>query len=319
MSVGIALAPEHGADSETLLLHADIALYAAKAAGRGASRLFSAAMEARMQERVRLENHLREALRQRDRLFVFYQPIVDLASGRVTTREALMRWHHPSRGWNAPGEFIPVAESGGLIDELGLFVLRRACQSAAGGADGTRVAVNVSAGQLGKGSLVPAVQDALAATGLAAGRLEIEVTETALLNHEAEGIAELRRLREMGVRIALDDFGTGYSSLAHLRAFPFDKIKIDGTFVRDAVDRPDCAAVVRAVAELGSRLGVATVAEGVETQAHLERIRLEGCTEVQGYLFGRPAPDAGDAARIAALDETAVAPAVMAAAPALAG
>lgn len=301
-SVGIALAPGHGETAEVLLGRADMALYSAKAAGRGTARMFSPEMEVKIQERVRLEAKLDAALKDQAGLFVFYQPIVDIETGRTTAREALVRWHHPQRGWISPGEFVPVAEQSGLIDRLGDFVLNRACHDAAGWEDGARVAVNVSASQLGKGTLAPAVLSALVSSGLAPDRLEIEVTETALLNDEADTIGDLRRLRDMGVRVALDDFGTGYSSLAHLRAFPFDKIKIDGSFVKDAVERPECAAIVKAVAELGKRLGVTTVAEGVETQAHLDRIREEGCTEVQGYLFSRPMPREADVPLVDALN-----------------
>ncbi|MCC7251160.1 MAG: EAL domain-containing protein [Hyphomicrobium sp.] len=301
-SVGIALAPAHGDDAETLLAHADLALYAAKAAGRGTFRVFSVEMERRMRERVRLEAKLHAALDGEDGLFVFYQPIVDIESGKVTAREALVRWHHKERGWISPGEFVPVAEESGLIDRLGEFVLNRACRDAARWQDGARVAVNISAAQLGKGTLAPAVLSALVASGLSPDLLEIEVTETALLSDEIDCIGDLRRLRDMGVRVALDDFGTGYSSLAHLRAFKFDKIKIDGTFVRDAVERPECAAVVNAVAVLGKRLGVTTVAEGVETEAQLDRVREEGCSEVQGYLYGRPVPSEADADTVAELN-----------------
>ncbi|WP_084438552.1 bifunctional diguanylate cyclase/phosphodiesterase [Shinella sp. HZN7] len=300
-SVGIALAPLHGTTGEELLAHADMALYAAKAAGKGAFRMYSPDMDARLQDRVRLEASLRRALREKDRLFVFYQPIVDIRSGEVTAREALVRWHHPHKGWVSPAEFIPIAEQSGLIDLLGEFVLDRACRDAAGWTDGARVAVNVSAVQLGKGTLAPMVLAALVGSGLSPERLEIEITETALLDGESDVVGDLRRLRDMGVRVALDDFGTGYSSLAHLRVFPFDKIKIDGSFVRDAVERPDCAAVVRCIADLGKRLGVTTVAEGVETEAHLACVRQEGCTEVQGYIVGRPAPGACDRLTVAAL------------------
>ena len=293
-SVGIALAPFHGTDGDTLVARADMALYAAKEAGRRTYKVFELGMETRLTDRVVLEAQLRTALQQGDGLFVFYQPIFDIESRALTAREALVRWHHPERGWISPGEFVPIAEQGGTIEQLGAFVLRSACQEAAGWTDGAQVAVNVSAGQLGRGTLVPTVLDALRASGLPHDRLEVEITETALLNDEADSIAELQRLRDLGVRVALDDFGTGYSSLAHLRAFPFDKIKIDGSFVRDAVERPDCAAVVNAIADLGKRLGVTTVAEGVETEAHLERVRAEGCDEVQGYLFGRPLPSDRD-------------------------
>ena len=301
-SVGIALAPEHGEDAGTLLTRADMALYAAKTAGKRTSRVFHPEMETRVKELVRIEAELRSALDDEEGLFVFYQPIIDIASRRMTAREALIRWHHPERGWIAPSEFVPVAEQSGLIDRLGLFVLHRACHDAATWQDDVRVAINVSAAQLGKGTLAPAVQAALAATALSPDRLELEITETALLNGELDVVEDLRRLRAVGVRIALDDFGTGYSSLAHLRAFPFDKIKIDGSFVRDAVDRPDCAAVVRAVAELGRRLGVTTVAEGVETRAHLDRVTREGCVEVQGYFVGRPMPGDRDARLIDLLE-----------------
>jgi len=297
-SIGIALAPVHGEDAELLLSRADIALYAAKAAGKGTFRIFCSQLEERIQERVRLEAKLRIALEQELGLYVFYQPIVDVATSRITAREALVRWYHPQRGWISPTEFIPVAEETGLIEQLGQFVLNRACRDAATWDDGARVAVNISPGQLGKGGLVPCVLTALLASGLPPNRLELEVTESALLNNELDCVADLRRLHEMGIRVALDDFGTGYSSLAHVRAFPFDKIKIDGSFVRDAVERPDCAAVVKVVADLGKRLGVTTVAEGVETQAQLQLVTQEGCSEVQGYIFGKPAPSAKDEAAV---------------------
>jgi diguanylate cyclase (GGDEF)-like protein len=301
-SVGIAHAPAHGTDAETLIARADMAQYAAKEAGKGSVRLFAGWMEEQVRERVRLEAALRRAIDQEVGLFVFYQPIVDIASGTVTGREALARWHDPEHGWVSPGQFVPVAEESGLIEALGRLVLRRACQDAAGWTDEARVAVNVSAEQLGRGTLVEAVLSALALSGLAPARLELEVTETALLPVDAAAsVAELTYLREAGVRVALDDFGTGYSSLAHLRAFPFDKIKIDGSFVREAVERSDSAAVVRAVAELGRRLEVTTVAEGVETQDQLDRVRAEGCVEVQGYFYGRPAPSDRDAAVVARL------------------
>jgi len=304
-SVGIALAPEHGEEAGTLLSRADIALYAAKAAGKGTACLFSADMEIRIQQKAHLEANLRAALDSEEGLFVFYQPIVDIATGKVTGREALMRWHLPEYGWISPGEFIPVAEQSGLIDKLGTFVLHRACRDAVRWEDGARVAVNISANQLGKGTLAQLVLSALMKSGLPPDRLEIEVTETALLGDEQLTISDLRRVRSLGVRVALDDFGTGYSSLAHLRLFPFDKIKIDGSFVKDAIEQPECAAVVRAIADLGRRLGVTTVAEGVETRSHLECIRDEGCSEFQGFLYGRPMPTDEDAPIVAALNAQA--------------
>ncbi|MBU3078333.1 sensor domain-containing protein [Sphingomonas quercus] len=305
-SIGVVIAPEHGSSVEELLSRADIALYSAKGAGKGIACLFEHEMESRVQAHVDLEADLRAAMDGDEGLFVFYQPIVDAASEQVTAREALVRWHHGTRGWVSPAEFVPVAEASGLIDRLGAFVLDRACRDAVQWADQARVAVNVSAVQLGKGLLAPAIRTALAASGLAPNRLEIEVTETALLGEEGAVIHDLREARDIGARVVLDDFGTGYSSLSHLRIFPFDKIKIDGSFVRDAVKRPDCAAVVRAVADLGRRLGVTTVAEGVETPAQLECIRAVGCTEIQGYVYARPAPTAGDAARVAALNDEPV-------------
>ena len=301
-SVGIALVPEHGVDPEILLARADMALYKAKEDGKGIARQFSRHLEFRAQERTRLEESLYAALQARQDLFVFYQPIIDLYSGCVTAREALVRWYHPERGWVSPAEFVSVAEQCGLIDPLGEFVLDRACRCAMQWEDGVHVAVNISAIQLGRETLVPAVAAALAASGLPAERLDIEVTETALLGDEQGGIQDLLALRKMGVCISLDDFGTGYSSLAHLRAFPFDKIKIDGSFVRDALARPECAAVVRAIADLGQRLGVRTVAEGVETEDQLALVRREGCAEVQGYLHGCPMPAAEDIERVRRLD-----------------
>ncbi|KVG40700.1 putative bifunctional diguanylate cyclase/phosphodiesterase [Burkholderia ubonensis] len=306
-SIGCVLAPHHGNDAGVLLSRADMALYAAKKAGKGTYRMFSPDMETSAQERIALESKLRLALDESQGLYVFYQPIVDVRTRRITTREALLRWHHPRAGWISPVRFIPVAERGGLIDRLGRFVLDQACRQAARWPDGARVAVNVSAGQLGHGTIAPAVAAALAGAGLTPDRLEIEVTETALLHDEGKAVADLRALRAMGVRVALDDFGTGFSSLAHLRAFPFDKIKIDGSFVRDAVTRPDCAAVVCAVADLGKRLGVTTVAEGVETEEQLACITEAGCREVQGFLLGRPEPGERDAPAIQWIERAALA------------
>ncbi|KVR12516.1 histidine kinase [Burkholderia ubonensis] len=306
-SIGCVLAPHHGNDAGVLLSRADTALYAAKKAGKGTYRMFSPDMETSAQERIALESKLRLALDENQGLYVFYQPIVDVRTRRITTREALLRWHHPRAGWISPARFIPVAERGGLIDRLGRFVLDQACRQAARWPDGARVAVNVSAGQLGHGTIAPAVAAALAGAGLTPDRLEIEVTETALLHDEGKAVADLRALRAMGVRVALDDFGTGFSSLAHLRAFPFDKIKIDGSFVRDAVTRPDCAAVVCAVADLGKRLGVTTVAEGVETEEQLACITEAGCREVQGFLLGRPEPGERDAPAIQWIERAALA------------
>lgn len=297
-SIGIALAPQHGNTAEVLLSRADIALYAAKAMGKCTFKTFTIAMEERIQEHVYLEINLRTALEHNEDLFVFYQPIVDIETGKITTREALVRWHNPQRGWVSPAEFIPVAEQIGLIGRLSQFIIFHACKDASEWEEHVSVAVNVSAELIGKGTLVGMVQSILADTGLSPRRLEIEITETALLNSAQQGIEELQQLRDMGVRIALDDFGTGYSSLAHLRAFPFDKIKIDGSFVKDAVNRPDCAAVVKVIADLGKRLHVVTVAEGVETTEQLDLVRAEGCMAVQGYLYGHPMPTDQYAAQV---------------------
>ncbi|TPW33655.1 EAL domain-containing protein [Martelella alba] len=295
-SVGVALAPVHGRDLDTLLARADMALYAAKAAGKGRVQLFRPEMEALVQERVALEVRLRAVLDNREGLFVFYQPIVNIETGRVSAREALLRWHDDARGWIGPGEFVPIAEQSGLIEQLGSFVLETACREALNWPDQVPVAVNVSASQLGGEALVPSVVAALQASGLPVERLELEITETALLTAEAAGIDNLSRLKALGVKIALDDFGTGYSSLSHLQMFPFDKIKIDGSFVKNAVERHESAAVIRAIADLGKRLGARTVAEGVETRDQLDLVQREGCIEVQGYLFGRPLPAESDMA-----------------------
>ncbi len=255
----------------------------------------------------RLQTALRASLQSGEGLFVFYQPIIDVRTKKITAREALIRWHHPERGWIAPAEFIPEAERNGLIDRIGDFVLNTACREAAEWEDGARVAVNISAAQLGKGTITPIVANALARSGLPPDRLEIEVTETAMPGDRQRGIEDLQRLRGIGVRVALDDFGTGYSSLAHLRAFPFDTIKIDGSFVRDAAGQPEAAAVVRAIADLGKRLGVMVVAEGVETEAHLNCILEEGYSEVQGFFQGRPEPSRRDAALIGMLEQGGIA------------
>ncbi len=301
-SAGIAFSPDHGSQSEELLWRADLALYASKARGRGQVSIFSADMEDEMLERNAVEVLLRRALEEEGNLFVFYQPIVDIETGEITAREALIRWHDFLRGWVPPATFIPIAEQSDLIDCLSDFVLKSACRAAVGWQDKARVAVNMSARQLGRGTLANTVLEALAASGLSPKRLEIEITETALLVNEEQTLADLRQLRAMGVHVALDDFGTGYSSLSHLRAFPFDKIKIDGSFVADAVERSDCAAVVKSISELGKMLGVTTVAEGVENEAQMESARRLGCNEVQGHIIGRPVPEESDRERVEQLD-----------------
>ncbi len=261
---------------------ADRALYSAKAAGRSTFRLYDPGMDAAVAEQHGLELDLRLGL-ERGEFELHYQPIVTAAERRLVCREALVRWRHPTRGLVAPGAFIPLAEATGLIDRLGTWILHQACRDAATWADGTRVAVNVSAAQVKHGPLIAAVQSALRESGLAADRLEIEITESLLIEGDAADL--LLALRRLGVRIALDDFGTGYSSLSYLRRFPFDAIKIDRSFIADIAD-PDTAAIVRAVVGIAAQLGATITAEGIETEAQYAAVRREGCTEVQGYLFG---------------------------------
>ncbi|WP_428483779.1 EAL domain-containing protein [Rhodopila sp.] len=288
-SVGIAVAPGDGSNWDKLLKNADMALYRAKSDGKGLHRWFEQEMDARLQQRHRLEWELRQALPNNE-LELFYQPLVNLASDRVSSFEALLRWRHPQRGLVSPGEFIPLAEETGLIVPIGEWVLRRACADAASWPDGIKVAVNVSAIQFRSSRLAEAVNDALTDAGLPAQRLELEVTESVLLRDSDATLATLHQLRRLGSRIALDDFGTGYSSLSYLRSFPFDKLKIDRSFVRDLADNPEAAAIVRAITQLATALGMTIAAEGIETEAQLACLRKEACTEGQGYLFSRPVP-----------------------------
>jgi diguanylate cyclase (GGDEF)-like protein len=286
-SVGIAIAPNDGTDANELLKNADMALYGAKTDGRGTYRFFEPEMDARMKARRTLELSLRGAL-ERGEFDLNYQPLLHLGHNRVSCCEALLRWKHPQRGLVSPAEFIPVAEEMGLIGPLGDWVLRKACSDAALWPDEIRVAVNLSPIQLMNRNLLPVVMNALAASGLASHRLELEITEAVLLQNTDRTLTTLHQLRELGVNIAMDDFGTGYSSLSYLRRFPFDKIKIDRGFIAGLPDDQESAAIVRAVAGLADSLRMATAAEGVETQAQLDKVRALGCTEMQGYLFSRP-------------------------------
>ena len=297
-SVGIARAPTDGTDADSLLRCANLALHAVKSAGKGRCASFTPAMQLRSESRRLLENDLRRtfALRQ---FTLHYQPQVDLLTNRLFGFEALLRWHHRVRGAVSPAEFVPLAEEIGLIPQIGAWVLATACKEAAGWPGSLSVAVNVSALQFEQGDLLAAVDEALERSGLAPQRLEIEVTESALLGNAEATLAVLRRLRSNGVQIAMDDFGTGYSSLTRLQSFPFDKIKIDRSFVSGARGIAEGRAIVRAITGLGASLGMRTIAEGVETQDQLDRVRAEGCTEVQGYLFGRPMPPADLPAAIA--------------------
>jgi diguanylate cyclase (GGDEF)-like protein/PAS domain S-box-containing protein len=289
VSIGIALAPADGASAEALMKNADLALYRAKGDGRGTWRCFEPAMDQRIQHRRRLEMDLRAAL-DRGEFAMVYQPLVDVTTGRLNAFEALLRWNHPTRGVVPPDEFIPLAEETGLILPIGRWVLGRACREAAAWPMPHAVAVNVSPAQFRQPGFVDDVVAALGASGLPPERLELEVTETIMLQDSVATVAQLNRLRRLGVRIAMDDFGTGYSSLSYLRSFPFDKIKIDRSFIRDLGEREEARAIVRAIAALGTSLGMRTAAEGVETQEQLSQLSAEGCTDAQGFLFGRPMP-----------------------------
>jgi diguanylate cyclase (GGDEF)-like protein/PAS domain S-box-containing protein len=288
VSVGISLAPEDGDNPDELLKNADLALYRAKADGRGTYRFFETGMDARAQARRLLELDLRLAL-QRNEFEVHYQPIRDLATGEIVVCEALVRWRHPERGLIPPLNFIPLAEETGLIIQLGDWVLRQACRDAVKWSTAC-VAVNLSPVQFRDRDLVATVKDALAQCGLPADRLELEITESVLLQNSEGTRAMLHALRRLGVKISLDDFGTGYSSLSYLRSFPFDKIKIDRSFVSELATRKDSLAIIRAVTGLGKSLGITTTAEGVETDAQLDMLSREGCTQAQGYLISKPRP-----------------------------
>jgi diguanylate cyclase (GGDEF)-like protein len=288
-SVGIALAPSDGVLGEELLQKADLALYRAKMDGRNTFRFFEPGMDAQMQERRAIEVDLRNALAA-NQFELYYQPLVTMESGRITGFEALLRWHHPQRGLVPPGDFIPLAEEVGLVVPIGEWVLQQACREAASWPGNVHVAVNLSPAQFRSRNLLPAITLALANSGLDPSRLELEITESVLLYENQSTLTTLSQIKALGVRIAMDDFGTGYSSLSYLRSFPFDKIKIDRSFIRDLANSEDCVAIVRAVTSLGASLGMKTIAEGVETVEQMERLRLEGCEEVQGFLISPPRP-----------------------------
>jgi diguanylate cyclase (GGDEF)-like protein/PAS domain S-box-containing protein len=289
-SVGIAIAPNDGANPDQLLKSADMALYLAKSDGRGTHRFFEREMDKRLQARHALEIDLRSAI-VKGEFELHYQPIIRLSDGHVSGFEALVRWNHPARGQIPPLQFIPLAEETGLILSLGEWVLRTACAHAAKWPEPVSVAVNLSAAQFKGRNLVQIALNALAASSLAPDRLDLEITESVLLKGEASTLSTLHQLRDLGVRISMDDFGTGYSSLAYLRSFPFDKIKIDRQFVRDMPERNDSRAIVRAVASLASSLRIATIIEGIETEEQLELAKTEGCGEAQGFLFSKPMPE----------------------------
>ncbi len=288
-SVGIAKAPAHGNDVVSLLRAADLALHQAKSEGRQTVRSYNDDMDQRSRQRHALIEDLRRAV-PLQQLELHFQPQTSLTSGALTGFEALLRWRHPERGLVRPDEFIPLAEETGLIVAMGEWVLNAACREASTWPAELSIAVNVSPQQLREPDRLPrAIAAALSACGLPASRLEIEITESALVR-EDEALRVFRAVRNMGVRISMDDFGTGYSSLSQLRRFPFDKLKIDRSFVRDLGKGEEAAAVIRAIAALGTSLGMATIAEGVETTEQLAQVRLDGCTEMQGYLVSKPVP-----------------------------
>jgi diguanylate cyclase (GGDEF)-like protein len=289
-SVGVALAPQDGIDGEMLLRNADLALYKAKQDRRGTYRFFEAGMNSHLQARRDLELALRNAL-QNGEFEVYYQPLLNLKHNEVCSFEALIRWNRPGTGMVSPANFIPLAEETGLINQIGEWVMREACREAASWPDHIMVSVNLSSVQFKSRSLVQMVMSALAASGLPPHRLELEITESILVQDSDSALEMLKSLRLLGVKIALDDFGTGYSSLSYLQSFPFDKIKIDRSFIKDLESGNENAlAIVSAVVQLGSSLGMATTAEGVETTDQLEIVRSRGCTEIQGYLLSPPKP-----------------------------
>ncbi|MHB0766891.1 putative bifunctional diguanylate cyclase/phosphodiesterase [Bradyrhizobium sp. 5.13L] len=293
-SIGIALSPGDGTTSEELMRNADMALYRAKSDGGGVHRFFEREMDLQAQKRRDMELDLRRAFANGE-FELHYQPLVSIASDRISGFESLLRWRHPAKGMISPAEFIPVAEDIGLITQLGEWVLREACAEAVKWPVDIKVAVNLSPAQFRSRNLVQVVISALAQSGLSPKRLELEITESIFLAETEANLAILHQLRELGVGISMDDFGTGYSSLSYLRSFPFDKIKIDRSFVKDLAQRPDCSAIVRAISGLGRSLNITTTAEGVETEDQLDWLRAEGCNEVQGFLFSaaRPAAEIG--------------------------
>jgi diguanylate cyclase (GGDEF)-like protein len=288
-SIGIAVGPGDGLRPDRLLRNADLALYRAKGDGRGTFRFFEPAMDLQMQTRRIMEQDLRKALPAGE-FELYYQPVVNLASNEISGFEALIRWNHPKQGLVAPAAFIPLAEEIGFIVPIGEWVIRQACATAAQWPANLRVAVNISAAQFRNPGLMQVIVGALAISGLHPTRLEIEITETVLLHNKETTLAVLHQLRALGIRIAMDDFGTGYSSLTYLQCFPFDKIKIDRSFVKDITENAGSLNIVRAVAALANGMGMTATAEGVETSEQLDKIASEGCAEMQGFLFSRPLP-----------------------------
>ncbi|MDF2231196.1 EAL domain-containing protein [Albimonas sp. CAU 1670] len=304
-SLGVALAPQHGADVESLLGRADLAMHRAKTAGEERILVYDARMDEASRGRAALTMELRSAL-ETEQLELFFQPQNDNATRRIVGFEALLRWRHPVRGLVPPDEFVPLAEATGLIAEIGDWALRRACRVAAGWPASIHIAVNVAPRQLARPDFAETVLDALLASGLDAGRLELEITEASLIDDHARAGRVIASLKRAGVRIAMDDYGTGYASLATLKAFPFDKIKIDRSFVHNLPEDRQAAAIVRSTLILGEALGIPVLAEGVETEAQLAFLRQEGCAASQGWLFGRPADQAATEALIRAQEGVAI-------------
>ena len=291
-SIGIAIMPNDGTNGDEIVKNADLALYRAKELGRGSHRFFEPEMDRHMRARHTLEQELRNALVGGE-FEIHYQPFADALSGETAGCEALLRWNHPTRGLVMPGDFIPLAEETGLIVPIGEWVLMMACAEATKWPAHAKVSINISPAQFKSTELVPAVVSALGMSGLAPHRLELEVTETAIMHDSASVFDTLRRLRSLGVRIALDDFGTGYSSLSFLQRFSFDKVKIDRAFVNELFSQQDeSRTIARAVVRFAVSLGKTTTAEGVETKEQAEFLRAEGCSELQGYYLGRPRPSA---------------------------
>ena len=288
-SIGISIAPGDGKDPDLLLKNADMALYGAKQDGSGSFRFFETGMDSDVKSRREMDIDLRKGL-ELGQFELHYQPLQNLETGEISGLEALLRWRHPERGYVSPAEFIPIAEEIELIVPLGEWVIRQACADASLWPDNIKIAVNVSPVQFRKGNIVPTVMSALGASQIDPCRLELEITESVLLNNSESTLNILHQLRGLGVRIAMDDFGTGYSSLSYLRSFPFDKIKIDGSFVQDLTTSDDALAIVRAVASLGKSLGMTTTAECVETIEQRDYVANEGYTEIQGYFFSPPRP-----------------------------
>jgi diguanylate cyclase (GGDEF)-like protein len=291
LSVGVAIYPTDGADASALLANADAGLYRAKREERGSVRFFEAQMDQRLRERRALQHDLGSAIGHGE-VRLFFQPQASI-DGEIIGFEALARWQHPTRGMVPPGEFISLAEDSGVIVQLGEWVLHEACRQAASWVRPLHVAINLSPVQFRHGDLPNLVHAILLETGLAPGRLELEITESVLMDDFTRAISILRRLKALGVRIAMDDFGTGYSSLSYLQAFPFDKIKIDRTFVSNLDKNPQSAAIIRAIIGLGRALSLPVTAEGVETKEQLAFLTDESCDEIQGYLIGRPLPIEG--------------------------